>query len=369
MQDRVTRVVMIAALILLALFVLQPYVSSYLFAAREARPVTARGDLADFERSTIRIFETVAPAVVQVVAVPRGGRRAAGEDSSASGTGFVWDAAGHVVTNDHVVANGESLAVRLASGEVLPAEVVGQAPNYDLAVLRLRQSGRLPAPIAVGRSADLKVGQAAYAIGNPFGLDQSLTMGVISALKRRLPTSGGREVADVIQTDAAINPGNSGGPLLDSAGRLIGVNTAIFSPSGANAGIGFAIPVDVVNRVVPELIRDGRVPTPGIGILAADETLATQLGVTGVIVADVMPGSPANQAGLRGLDPGARMIGDIIVGVGDKPVRKLSDLTDLLEQAGVGKTVALNVQRDNRTRTINVAIVDVGQGASQARRP
>ncbi len=369
MQDRVTRVVMIAAVILLALFVLQPYVSSYLFAAREARPVTARGDLADFERSTIRIFETVAPSVVQVVAVPRGGRRPAGEDSSASGTGFVWDAAGHVVTNDHVVANGESLAVRLASGEVLPAEVVGQAPNYDLAVLRLRQSGRLPAPIAVGRSADLKVGQAAYAIGNPFGLDQSLTMGVISALKRRLPTSGGREIADVIQTDAAINPGNSGGPLLDSAGRLIGVNTAIFSPSGANAGIGFAIPVDVVNRVVPELIRDGRVPTPGIGILAADETLATQLGVTGVIVADVMPGSPADQAGLRGLDPGARMIGDIIVGVGDRPVRKLSDLTDLLEQAGVGKTVALNVLRDNRTRTIDVAIVDVGQGASQARRP
>ena len=369
MQDRVTRVVMFIVVILLALFVLQPYVSSFLFAAREARPVTPRGDLAEFERSAVRIFETVAPSVVQVVAAPRGGRQAASEESSSSGTGFVWDAAGHVVTNDHVVANGGSLVVRLASGEVLPATVVGQAPNYDLAVLRLQHRGGLPAPIAVGRSADLKVGQAAFAIGNPFGLDQSLTMGVISALKRRLPTSGGREVADVIQTDAAINPGNSGGPLLDSAGRLIGVNTAIFSPSGANAGIGFAIPVDVVNRVVPELIRDGRVPTPGIGILAADETLATRLGVTGVIVADVVPGSPADQAGLRGVDPRAGVIGDIIVGVGDRPVRKLSDLTDLLEQAGVGKTVALNVLRDNRSRSINVGIVDVGQRPSQARRP
>ena len=369
MQDRATRWLLIVIAILLALFVLQPYLSGILFAAREARPVTPRGDLAEFERSTIGVFETVAPSVVQVVASPRGGRQAAGGESSSSGTGFVWDPAGHVVTNHHVVANGETLVVRLASGEVLPAEVLGLAPNYDLAVLRLQHRGSLPAPISVGRSADLKVGQAAYAIGNPFGLDQSLTTGIISALKRRLPTSGGREVADVIQTDAAINPGNSGGPLLDSAGRLIGVNTAIFSPSGANAGIGFAIPVVVVNRVVPELIRDGRVPTPGIGILAADETLATQLRVTGVIVADVMPGSPADQAGLRGLDPGARMIGDVIVGVNDRPVRKLSDLTDLLEQAGVGKTVALNVQRDNRSRTIDVGIVDVGQGASQARRP
>jgi 2-alkenal reductase len=369
MQDRVTRVVMIVVTILLALFVLQPYLSSYLFSAREARPVTPRGDLADFERSAVQVFETVAPSVVQVVAAPRGGRQATGEESGSSGTGFIWDAAGHVVTNDHVVANGESLVVRLASGEVLPATVVGQAPNYDLAVLRLQHRGRLPAPIPVGRSADLKVGQAAFAIGNPFGLDQSLTTGIISALKRRLPTSGGREVADVIQTDAAINPGNSGGPLLDSAGRLIGVNTAIFSPSGANAGIGFAIPVDVVNRVVPELIRDGRVPTPGIGILAADETLATQLGVTGVIVAGIVPGSPADQAGLRGVDPRAGVIGDIIVGVDDRPVRKLSDLTDLLEQAGVGRTVALNVLRDNRSRSINVAIVDVGQGPPQARRP
>ena len=162
----------------------------------------------------------------------------------------------------------------------MPATTIGRAPNYDLAVLRIDTGEALPAAIPLGSAADLKVGQIAYAIGNPFGLDQSLTMGIVSALKRRLPTSGGREISDVIQTDAAVNPGNSGGPLLDSAGRLIGVNTAIFSPSGANAGIGFAIPVDVANRIVPALISSGRVPTPGIGILVAEETVTAQLGLT-----------------------------------------------------------------------------------------
>jgi len=172
----------------------------------------------------------------------------------------------------------------------------------------------------------------------------------------------------VIQTDAAINPGNSGGPLLDSAGRLIGVNTAIFSPSGTNAGIGFAIPVDVVNRVVPELIRTGRVPTPGIGILAGDETLAAQLGVNGVIVAGIVPGSPAERAGLRGVDPRAGAIGDIIVAIEDAPVRRLSDLTDRLERTGVGNTVSLTILRDNRTQTVDVAVVDVGEQVPRARR-
>ncbi len=367
MRDRAARVLMVVVAVLLALFVLQPYVTGFLFSAREPRPVAARGDLSDYERSTIRVFETVAPSVVQVVALS--GRGPAGGGPAGSGTGFIWDAAGHVVTNNHVVENGSSFVVRLASGEVLPAEVVGRAPNYDLAVLRVQRQGGLPAPVPVGSSADLKVGQTAYAIGNPFGLDQSLTTGIISALKRRLPTSGGREVADVIQTDAAINPGNSGGPLLDSSGRLIGVNTAIFSPSGTNAGIGFAIPVDVVNRVVPELIRSGRVPTPGIGILAGDETLAAQLGVNGVIVAGVVPGSPADQAGLRGIDPRAGIIGDIIVGVEDAPVRHLPDLTDRLEQTGVGNTINLKVLRDNRTRTIEVRIVDVGEQGPPNRRP
>jgi 2-alkenal reductase len=302
--------------------------------------------------------------VVQVAGAPRGQRnfsRPQGNGGGGqSGTGFIWDTAGHVVTNNHVVEGTGEVAIRLASGDVVRAEILGLAPNYDLAVLRIGGT-RLPPPVEVGRSADLQVGQSAFAIGNPFGLDQSLTTGVISALKRRLPTHEGREIADVIQTDAAINPGNSGGPLLDSAGRLIGVNTAIFSPSGANAGIGFAIPVDVVNRVVPELIKSGRVPTPGIGIVAGDERLATQLGIEGVVVVQTMPGSSAERAGLRGVDPSAGVIGDIIVEANGRPVRQLSDLTNELEKVGVGKEIDLTVRQDDRTRRIRALVIDVGR--------
>jgi len=213
----------------------------------------------------------------------------------------------------------------------------------------------------IGSSADLRVGQAAFAIGNPFGLDQSLTTGIISALKRRLPTSGGREIANVIQTDAAINPGNSGGPLLDSAGRVIGVTTAIISPSGTNAGIGFAIPIDVVNRIVPELIRNGKVPTPGIGIVAADESFATRMGVEGVIVVRTTPGSPAEHAGLRGVDTSTGALGDVIVQANGKDVKRLSDLTEELERTGVGNSVKLEVKRGTETRVVESPVVDISR--------
>jgi len=199
----------------------------------------------------------------------------------------------------------------------------------------------------------------AFAIGNPFGLDQSMTSGIISALKRRLPTSTGREIANVIQTDAAINPGNSGGPLLDSAGRLIGVTTAILSPSGSNAGIGFAVPVDIVNRVVPELIRTGRVPTPGIGIVAASEAVATRFGTEGVIVVRTAPGSPAERAGIRGVDLSSGNLGDVITAADGKQVRRLSDLTDQIEQIGAGKTVRVSLKRGSQTRDVDVEIVDI----------
>ncbi|MGX1166408.1 S1-C subfamily serine protease [Bradyrhizobium sp. USDA 372] len=331
------------------------------WAAPSARAVEQRGPLSDGEKATIDIFERVSPSVVQVAA-----RSAAsplmGEESQgggASGTGFVWDGEGHLVTNNHVIANGGEIAVRFASGEVAQVDLVGTAPNYDLAVLRIRSVRQLPSPIALGSSSDLKVGQSAFAIGNPFGLDQSMTSGIISALKRRLPTHGGREIANVIQTDAAINPGNSGGPLLDSAGRLIGVTTAIISPSGSNAGIGFAVPVDVVNRIVPELIRNGRVPTPGIGIVAAGEDVATRLGVEGLIVVRTAPGSPAERAGIRGVNFSTGAVGDIITAAEGKPVRRLSDLTDALEQAGAGKTVRLTVKRGSDSRDVNVGIVDI----------
>jgi S1-C subfamily serine protease len=327
-----------------------------------ARSVEPRGPLSEAERATIEVFERVSPSVVQVaVRAPNGSIMEEDEGApGASGTGFVWDETGHLVTNNHVVQGARMTAVRFASGDVAEAEVVGVAPNYDLAVLRVRGARQLPRPVAIGASGDLKVGQTAYAIGNPFGLDQSMSSGIISALKRRLPTSGGREIANVIQTDAAINPGNSGGPLLDSAGRVIGVTTAIISPSGSNAGIGFAVPVDVVNRIVPQLIRDGRVPTPGIGIVMANEAVAARLGVEGVIVVRTAPGSPAQRAGLRGVDLASGELGDVIVEANGKPVRRLADLTDEIEQTGVGKPIRLTVRRGNQRRDVEAEIIDIG---------
>jgi S1-C subfamily serine protease len=328
-----------------------------------ARSVEQRGPLSDAERANIEIFERVSPSVVQVAARSAANPLTEEEGGAASGTGFVWDNDGHVVTNNHVVQNANAVAVRFASGEVAQAEIVGVAPNYDVAVLRVRNARQLPPPIALGSSTELKVGQSAFAIGNPFGLDQSMTSGIISALKRRLPTSSGREIANVIQTDTAINPGNSGGPLLDSAGRLIGVTTAILSPSGSNAGIGFAIPADIVNRVVPELIRSGRVPTPGIGIVAASEAVSTRLGVEGVIVVRTAQSSPAEQAGIRGVDLASGELGDVITEADGKPVRRLSDLTDEIEQVGAGHSVRIKLKRGSETRDINVDVVDIGRGS------
>jgi 2-alkenal reductase len=358
MNERATRLLMLVLILLLTGLVLQPYLNRLMFSADTPRAVAARGELSALEASSIAVFEAVAPSVVQVVTQPAGSRSPVG---ASSGTGFVWDAAGHIVTNNHVIQGGGRVLVRLAEGDVLHATVVGRAANYDLAVLRIDSRRGLPRPVPLGQASDLKVGQIAYAIGNPFGLDQSLTMGIISALKRRLPTSGGREVSDVIQTDAAVNPGNSGGPLLDSAGRLIGVNTAIFSPSGANVGIGFAIPVDVANRIVPALIQSGRVPTPGIGILIAEEAITAQLGISGIVIADVMPGSPADRAGLRGFDRNAGIVGDVIVGVEGKPVQRLAQLTEHLERVGPGGAVTLSVQRGDNTRQVEVAVVDIGE--------
>jgi S1-C subfamily serine protease len=367
MRDRFTRVAVVGMLVLLAALLVQPYVDRLLVSGAP-RVVEARGSLADSERTATEIFKRAAPSVVLVVGRSSTANQTTaneeGEGGVQSGTGFIWDAAGHVVTNRHVVAGTSELMVRLSSGQVVQAEPVGTAESYDLAVLRLAGARQLPPPLNIGTSADLQVGQSAFAIGNPFGLDQSLTTGVISALKRRLPTNGGREISNVIQTDAAINPGNSGGPLLDSAGRLIGVTTAIYSPSGANAGIGFAIPVDIVNRVVPELIRNGRVPTPGIGIVAANEAVAARLGAEGVVVVRTAPGSPAAQAGLRGVDPSTGTLGDVIVGIDQHPVHRLADLTDQLEQAGVGKTVELSVKRGGGTTTVRLQVADISQQPS-----
>jgi 2-alkenal reductase len=283
-----------------------------------------------------------------------------GEETTVkTGTGFVWDAAGRVVTNYHVVQGAKVLTVKFASGDIRKASIVGVTPTYDLAVIHVDGSGSLPPPIAVGSSKDLKVGQEAFVIGSPFGLDQTLTSGIVSGLKRHIPTSRGHEVTHAIQTDPAINPGNSGGPVLDSEGRLIGVSTAIYSPSGANAGIGLAIPVDVVSRVVPALIRDGRVPTPSIGIVAGDETLTARFGIDGVVVVDTIPGSPAEQAGLQGINAPREPIGDVVVAANGKPIHRLSDLNDELEEVGVGNQVDLSIERKGGRTSVSLKVTDL----------
>jgi 2-alkenal reductase len=276
-----------------------------------------------------------------------------------AGSGFVWDAVGHVVTNDHVIQGASRVLVQLDIGDPIEARVVGRAPEYDLAVVRL---GRAPAklrPISIGSSAELRIGQAVFAIGNPFGLQRTLTQGIVSALDRELPTTGFREVAGVIQTDAAINPGNSGGPLLDSAGRLIGVNSAIRSASGASAGVGFAIPVDLVNRIVPVLISRGRAPVPGIGITPVRPDLVARAGIRGVVIADVDRGSPAAEAGLRPLDPRSGDLGDVIVAVNGRPITTLSNLVTEFDRAGVGSTAELTVLRGDKERKVKVRVVDL----------
>jgi 2-alkenal reductase len=363
-NDRVIRFSILGVVLLLAAFVAEPYLTRIFFSANAPRLVAPRGDLNTDEQGTIALFERVSPSVVHVYAQPGGRVLLNPEENQGvqSGTGFIWDAAGHVVTNHHVVQGAQNIQVRLNNSDVVSAEIIGMAPNHDLAVLRLGRLRQPPPPVSIGASKGLKVGQQVFAIGNPFGLDQTLTTGIISALQRRLPMGDGRELADVIQTDAAINPGNSGGPLLDSAGRIIGVNTAIYSPSGASAGIGFAIPVDSVNRIVPQLIAKGRVPTPGLGIVVASEASTARLGLEGVVILRVMRGSPSEQAGLQGVNPITGEASDVIIAVGSQPVRRLADLTSALEQVGIGTKIPLAVERNGRRITVMVDVVDVGGG-------
>ena len=360
-MNKRSRMIFVILLILAALFY---YYAP--FGARQGRIVSTprdilpRGDLAGFEKATIAIFNAAAPSVVYIFtenAVT--GFFGTRQIRQGNGSGFLWDAHGHVVTNFHVVQGARRVQVRLESGEAIDATYVGSSPDHDLAVIRLRTVPSRIQPIPVGGSGDLQVGQAVFAIGNPYGLTRTLTTGVISALDRRLPTAAGREVQGVIQTDAAINPGNSGGPLLDSAGRLIGVNTAIISGSGSSAGIGFAVPVDVVNTVVPQLITNGKVPRPGIGIVVLDEERAARLGIAGVIIDRVMPNSAADRAGLVGIDYENRLLGDVIVAMDGETVSDLDDFVRLLQQYEIGQEVMLDVSRDETVRSVTVTIMDV----------
>ena len=328
--------------------------------AQQPRPVTPRGPLLADEQAVVRLFETTAPSVAYITTqgLTRRGIFFA-EVSQGAGSGFVWDERGHVVTNHHVIAGAQKVQVQLDAGRSYDARVVGSAPDYDLAVVRLEQLPPGLKPIALGSSNDLRIGQTVFAIGNPFGMTRTLTRGIVSALDRQLPTSDIREIAGVIQTDAAINPGNSGGPLLDSAGRLIGVTTAIRSPSGGSTGVGLAIPVDLVNRIVPQLISKGRAPQPGIGIVPFHPEIVARAGVVGVVIARIQPNSPAAQAGLQPFDQRSGSLGDVIVAVNGRPVESLPAFAAELDRVGIDNSAELTVIRDGKERRVKVKVIDV----------
>ncbi len=336
----------------------------------DAPAVTARGDLAEDEKSTIELFRRASPSVVNITTtiaarrdwfslntqqIPRG-----------TGSGFIWDDKGYVVTNYHVLQGAQGAIVTLNDRTSWKAALVGVAPDRDLAVLKINAPQAKLRRIRFGRSETLQVGQKVFAIGNPFGLDQTLTTGIISALGREIESVTGTPIRGVIQTDAAINPGNSGGPLLDSAGLLIGVNTAIYSPSGASAGIGFAIPVDEVMRVVPELIRSGKISTPGLGVEVAHDGMARELGLpVGVLIVNVQPQSPAARAGLRPTrrtQDGDIAFGDIITAIDGKAIRSTNELFNRLRQYSVSDQVTVTILRDERRLDVQVTLEAVSQG-------
>ncbi|RMH50950.1 MAG: PDZ domain-containing protein [Alphaproteobacteria bacterium] len=347
--------VTLAALIIVTVWQSLPLLQGMILGRfAEPRPVTPRGDLMELEKTTIAIFEASRDSVVFITTAERvfdPWTRNAYDVPRGTGSGFVWDNLGHVVTNHHVIAGASRAVVRLADGRSFPARLVGSAPEHDLAVLQIGVGSDRPPPIPLGTSADLRVGQMVLAIGNPFGLDWTMTTGIVSALDRELAEGNGPVIRGLIQTDAAINPGNSGGPLLDSAGRLIGVNTAIYSPSGSSAGIGFAVPVETVNRVVPQLIATGRYAPPDIGARfdPRADALIARAGLHGAPVLGVRPGGPAERAGLRParLSPDGRLIlGDVIIALDGRPIADSAALRAELDGRSPGERVTLRVLRD-----------------------
>jgi len=324
-------------------------------AAQPLAAVDERGsDLNAAERATIEVFKRVSPAVVHVTNVPRAARGRSFDDVvSGSGSGFVWDTQGHVVTNYHVVQRaverGDLVYVRFAGDEApYEARIVNVAPHRDIAVLKLvDRPATVLTPVEVGQSTNLLVGQHVYAIGNPFGLDQTLSSGLVSGLGREIRSVTQHKIDGVIQTDAAINPGNSGGPLLDSRGRLIGVNTAIITLSGADNGIGFAVPVDTVRPIVEEIVATGHVTRPGLGVELLGDLEASRLGLAGVGVAVVQAGSAAQEAGLRSAETtrNGRLRIDEIVEIDTRVIRSRRDLFDALDGRAVGEFINVKVRR------------------------
>lgn len=334
----------------------------------ELRPITpAPAELGSDERATIDVFKMASPSVVYITnkqvrrslfslnifKIPQG-----------TGSGFIWDENGHIVTNFHVIYKANEIDVTLHDGSVLDARLVGADPDHDIAVLKINVRSSSLHPVIVGDSNNLEVGQKVLAIGNPFGLDLSLTTGIISALGRSIESMTGRTIFDVIQTDAAINPGNSGGPLLDSFGRLIGMNTSIMSTSGSSAGIGFAVPVNTVNRIVSELINYGKVERPGLGVTLVPDNIAKRLNLDGVALLEVFPGGAAYNAGLQGTkmdQSGKILIGDIII---ELEGRKISDSNDLIKELSrykVGDQIVAKIFRDQMIIEVPVTLEPVDQ--------
>jgi S1-C subfamily serine protease len=324
--------------------------------------VAPKEELLALEKRTIDIFKEVSQSVVTV------GNRAVIRDRfnvrisevpQGAGSGFVWDKEGHIISNFHVVREAGAIEIVLRDGKSYEAKVVGSDPDHDIAVLKIAAPAAALVPVKVGTSADLQVGQFVFAIGNPFGLDISLSSGVVSALGRSIMSLSRRPIFDVIQTDAAINPGNSGGPLLDSAGRLIGINTSIVSASGGYSGVGFAVPVDTVRRVVPQLIAFGKVQRPSLGIEILPEHYRKRLNVDGVAVVKVASGGAAEKAGLRGIttsDDGEMVLGDVIVEADGAAVKDTDDLMAVLDRHQVGELVKITCVREKQRRTIDIQL-------------
>ena len=327
------------------------------------RAITPRGDLGEDEKATIKLFEETSPSVVFITTINL--RRDFFSTNiykmpAGTGSGFIWDSDGHIVTNYHVIKGADEAQITLWDQSTWDAKLVGVEPDKDLAVLKIKAPDNRLKPIKIGESKNLLVGQKAFAIGNPFGFDQTLTTGVISALGREIESVTRRPITGVIQTNAAINPGNSGGPLLDSAYRLIGINTAIYSPTGSYAGIGFAVPVDTINRIVPQLIEYGKVIKPGLGInIAPDSFVSTRLNTSGVLILNVIEGGGAEKAGLKATTQSANgkiSLGDIIKKVEGKNVEDSSDLFRILDAKVVGDTVNVTVDRDGKDLNFEVTL-------------
>jgi len=331
----------------------------------ELKEVVPKQALFFDEQQTIKLFKDASPSVAyittkvtmrdywsrNVFSVPQG-----------SGSGFIWDEQGHIVTNYHVIQNASEATIHFNNGKNYQASLVGASPQHDLAVLKIFTVFDKLKPIKVGTSSDLEVGQKTFAIGNPFGLDYTLTSGIISALDRTLQIEKNFAIEHLIQTDAAINPGNSGGPLLDSSGRLIGINTAIYSPSGAYAGIGFAVPIDTVNKVVSSIIQNGKYIRPTLGIVINDEInqmLKKEYGIDGVVVLDVKKGSSAESSGLQGVQKDSynnMILGDIITSINGNKIISTPNLLNLLDEYNVGEKIEVTVLRKDKNISFSITL-------------